>query len=61
MEQFVVHVARRLPRGGSCVGIKSNVTKGQADPVNYSFDVKVEGQNVVRKSDPMMQNKKNTI
>ncbi|HMY56772.1 MAG TPA: DUF4150 domain-containing protein [Pseudomonadota bacterium] len=46
---------------GSIGGIKSNVTKGQADPVNYSFDVKVEGQNVVRKSDPMMQNKKNTI
>jgi len=29
--------------------------------MNYSFDVKVEGKNVFRRSDPMMQNKKNCI
>ena len=46
---------------GSVGGVKSNVIKGQADPMNYSFDVKVEGKNVVRRSDPMMQNKKNAI
>ena len=46
---------------GSLGGVKSNVIKGQADPMNYSFDVKVEGKNVVRRSDPMMQNKKNCI
>lgn len=46
---------------GSIGGIKSNVIKGQADPMLYSFDVKVEGKNVVRRSDPMMQNKKNTF
>ena len=46
---------------GSIGGIKSGVIKGQADPMNYSFDVKVEGKNVFRRSDPMMQNKKNCI
>jgi len=46
---------------GSIGGVKSNVIKGQADPMNYSFDVKVEGKNVFRRSDPMMQNKKNAI
>lgn len=46
---------------GSIGGVKSGVIKGQADPVNYSFDVKVEGQNVFRRSDPMMQNKKNCM
>jgi hypothetical protein len=46
---------------GSLGGVKSSVIKGQADPMNYSFDVKAEGKNVVRRSDPMMQNKKNCI
>jgi hypothetical protein len=46
---------------GSIGGVKSNVIKGQADPTNYSFDVKVEGKNVFRRSDPMMQNKQNAI
>jgi uncharacterized protein DUF4150 len=46
---------------GSLGGVKSNVIKGQADPVLYSFDVKVEGQNVFRRSDPMLQNKKNCM
>ena len=46
---------------GSIGGVKSNVIKGQADPMNYSFDVKAEGKNVFRRSDPMMQNKKNCI
>ncbi len=46
---------------GSVGGVKSNMIKGQADPINYSFDVKVEGKNVFRRSDPMMQNKQNAI
>ena len=46
---------------GSLLGVKSNMIKGQADPVNYSFDVKADGQNVVRRSDPFLHNKKNTI
>jgi hypothetical protein len=46
---------------GTLGGVKSSVIKGQADPMNYSFDVKVEGKNVFRRSDPMMQNKKNCI
>ncbi len=46
---------------GTVGGVKSSVIKGQADPINYSFDVKVDGKNVVRRSDPMMHNKKNCI
>lgn len=46
---------------GSIGGVKSNVIKGEANPTNYSFDVKVEGENVFRRSDPMLQNKKNAI
>lgn len=46
---------------GTLGGVKSNVIKGKADPVSYSFDVKVEGRNVFRRSDPMMQNNKNAI
>ena len=37
-------------------GVVSNTTKGKAQFVNYSFDVKAEGQNVPRKMDPMKQN-----
>ena len=44
---------------GALGGVKSNVIKGQADPMLYSFDVKVEGKNVFRRNDLMMQNKKN--
>ena len=46
---------------GSAGGVKSNVIKGEAKPVIYSFDVKVEGRNVFRRSDPMTQNKENCI
>ena len=46
---------------GSLGGVKSGVIKGAADPILYSFDVKVEGRNVFRRSDPMTQNKKNCI
>lgn len=38
-------------------GIVSNTTKGKAEFVNYSFDVKVEGKNVPRLGDMMLQNK----
>ena len=46
---------------GSVGGVKSNVIKGEAKPILYSFDVKVEGRNVFRRSDPMTQNKENCI
>ncbi|KMK69026.1 DUF4150 domain-containing protein [Puniceibacterium sp. IMCC21224] len=46
---------------GSLLGVKSSMIKGQADPVSYSFDIKADGQNVVRRSDLFMHNKKNTI
>lgn len=38
-------------------GIVSNTTKGKAEFVNYSFDVKVEGKSVPRQLDPMIHNK----
>ena len=41
---------------GSAGGIMSSKIKGKAEFVNYSFDVKIEGQNVPRKMDPMKQN-----
>jgi hypothetical protein len=46
---------------GSIGGVKSNVIKGEAKPVIYSFDIKIEGRNVMRRSDPMTQNKENCI
>jgi hypothetical protein len=45
---------------GSAGGVASSSTKGQADPLLYSFDVKVDGKNVCRLADIMMTNKKNT-
>ena len=42
---------------GSAGGVASNTTKGKAEFVNYSFDVKVEGRNVPRLGDLMLQNK----
>lgn len=42
---------------GSAMGIVSNKIKGKAEFVNYSFDVKVEGKNVPRLGDMMVQNK----
>jgi hypothetical protein len=38
-------------------GVVSNTTKGKAEFVNYSFDVRVEGKNVPRQLDPMIHNK----
>ena len=46
---------------GSLGGVKSSSIKGKAEPINYSFDVKVEGENVVRRSDLMTQNNGNAI
>ena len=42
---------------GALGGIASGCTKGKAQFVNYSFDVKVEGKNVPRLGDMMLQNK----
>ncbi|GAB4229317.1 MAG: hypothetical protein OHK0028_03350 [Deltaproteobacteria bacterium] len=42
---------------GSAGGVVSNTIKGKAEFVNYSFDVKVEGKNVPRLGDLMLQNK----
>jgi hypothetical protein len=41
---------------GTVGGVVSNVTKGKAQFIVYSFDVKAEGQNVPRNLDQMKQN-----
>jgi hypothetical protein len=41
---------------GSAMGVMSNKIKGKAYPKMYSFDVKVEGENVFRLSDIMLCN-----
>ncbi|PTL77046.1 DUF4150 domain-containing protein [Vitiosangium sp. GDMCC 1.1324] len=41
-------------------GVASSKTKGKAEFVNYSFDVKIEGKNVARALDLMLHNDKNT-
>jgi len=45
---------------GSLFGVASNKTKGKAEFVNFSFDVKAEGKNVCRALDLMLHNDKNT-
>jgi uncharacterized Zn-binding protein involved in type VI secretion len=42
---------------GSAQGVASNKIKGKAEYVNYSMDVKIEGKNVPRLGDMMLQNK----
>jgi uncharacterized Zn-binding protein involved in type VI secretion len=42
---------------GSAGGVASSCTKGKAEFVLYSFDVKFDGQNVARLGDLMLQNK----
>lgn len=45
---------------GSIGGVISGKTKGKAEFINYSFDVKAEGKNVPRALDLMLHNDKNT-
>ena len=45
---------------GSAGGVASSKTKGKAEFINYSFDVKVDGKNVARALDLMLHNDKNT-
>jgi hypothetical protein len=45
---------------GSVGGIASSKTKGKAEFVNVSFDVKFEGKGVARSFDLMLHNDKNT-
>ncbi|AKJ01561.1 uncharacterized protein DUF4150 [Archangium gephyra] len=42
---------------GSAGGVASGTIKGKAEFINYSFDVIVEGKNVARLGDMMLQNK----
>ncbi len=45
---------------GSAQGVVSNKIKGKAEFVNYSFDVKIDGKNVVRLLDPATTNQGST-
>lgn len=45
---------------GTVGGVISSKVKGKAEFVNFSFDVKVEGQNACRAFDLMLHNDKNT-
>ncbi|HYD41574.1 MAG TPA: DUF4150 domain-containing protein [Anaeromyxobacter sp.] len=45
---------------GKVGGIVSNTTRGKAEFVNCSFDVKIEGKGTPRSFDLMLHNKKNT-
>jgi len=46
---------------GVAKGVASSKTKGKAEFINYSMDVKVEGKNVARAFDLMLHNDKNTL
>ncbi len=46
--------------GAAGGGVASSKTKGKAEFVNFSFDVKFEGKNVARAMDLMLHNDKNT-
>ncbi|MBI3560170.1 MAG: DUF4150 domain-containing protein [Gammaproteobacteria bacterium] len=46
---------------GALGGVASQCTKGKAEFINYSFDVKVEGKNVPRLGDLMLQNKRSAF
>ncbi len=45
---------------GTLKGVASSKTKGIAEFINYSMDVKIEGKNVPRAFDLMLHNNKNT-
>jgi uncharacterized Zn-binding protein involved in type VI secretion len=47
-------------QAGSLGGVISGKTGGKAEPVNYSFDVKIEGKSVVRNMDLFQSNDRNT-
>lgn len=46
---------------GTAGGVVSSVNMKEAEWITFSFDVKMEGQNVCRLQDTMSHNKKNTI
>ena len=57
MVQDAVFATSTGDEAGSIGGVASNTTKGKAEFVNYSFDVMVDGKNVPRLGDMMLQNK----
>jgi hypothetical protein len=47
--------------GSAGGGVVSSSIKGECEFMMYSFDVKFEGKNVCRMSDPLFHNKKNIM
>lgn len=45
---------------GSAKGIGSGTTQGKAFPLNYSFDIQIEGKHPLRNGDPFINNNRNT-
>ncbi|MCP4325610.1 MAG: DUF4150 domain-containing protein, partial [Alteromonadales bacterium] len=48
-------------QAGKLGGLISGTTKSETAFISYSFDMKIEGKNVVRHADMTTHNKKNTI
>ena len=46
---------------GTAGGIISSTNMKEATWINFSYDVKLDGKNACRLSDPMMMNHKNTV
>lgn len=46
---------------GSAGGVVSSKTKGKAEFILYSFDVKIEGKNACRNGDQLTHNDKNAV
>jgi uncharacterized protein DUF4150 len=46
---------------GTIGGVMSNVNMSECEYMMYSFDVKIEGKNACRLSDPLFHNKKNMM
>lgn len=46
---------------GSAGGVMSGGNKGEAEPMLYSFDVKLEGKGACRLGDALFHNKKNAL
>jgi len=61
MVKGATYVVTTGDEAGSAGGVVSGVTKGEAEFMMYSFDVKYEGKDVCRMGDPLFHNKKNIM
>jgi hypothetical protein len=61
MVKGAVYTKSTGDEAGSKKGVASGKIQGECEFMMYSFDVKFEGKNVCRLSDPLFHNKKNTL